>query len=178
MPLLDAFKIDRFKVDGGGGLKIKSIQRGTITISSGLTATATVNAVDLSKAVLFHNGATSESAGGCNSPIIELTDATTITATRSYSTATGAVNYTLVEFEGLEKITMGTFEFTNSPSTLTIDEVDLGKTILLVNGKTGGGNDAAAAYYRLELTDATTITGYKGQSTATFTVGYILLTFK
>ena len=44
---------------GGGGLKIKSIQRGTITISSGLTATATVNAVDLSKAVLFHNGATS-----------------------------------------------------------------------------------------------------------------------
>ena len=163
---------------GGGGLKIKSIQRGTITISSGLTATATVNAVDLSKAVLFHNGATSGYSSACNPPIIELTDATTITATRSYSTATGAVNYTLVEFEGLEKITMGTFEFKDSPSTLTIDEVDLGKTILLVNGKTGGINDAAAAYYRLELTDATTITGYKGQSTATFTVGYILLTFK
>lgn len=163
---------------GGGGLKIKSIQRGTITISSGFTATATVNAVDLSKAVLFHNGATSGSTSSCNTPIIDLTDATTITATRDYDISTGTVNYTLVEFEGLEKITMGTFAFDNSPSTLTIDEVDLGKTILLVNGKTGGGEFNTAAYYRLELTDATTITGYKGQSTATFTVGYILLTFK
>lgn len=163
---------------GGGGLKIKSIQRGTITISSGLTATATVNAVDLSKAVLFHNGATSGSTNYCNPPIIDLTDATTITATRSSNISTGTANYTLVEFEGLEKITMGAFAFDNSPSTLTIDEVDLGKTILLVNGKTGGPNSVAAAYYRLELTDATTITGYKMQKDVIFTVGYILLTFK
>ena len=164
---------------GGGGVKIKSIQRGTITIgSSGLTATATVNAVDLSKAVLFHNGATSGYSSTCNPPIIELTDATTITATRGSASSTGKVNYTLVEFEGLEKITMGTFAFDNSPSTLTIDEVDLDKTILLVNGKTGGPNSVVAAYYRLELTDATTITGHKVQPTVNFTVGYILLTFK
>lgn len=175
MPLLDAFKLDNFKIDGASGLRVKSIQAGSITISSGSTNTTTVNAVDLNKAILFWNGGT-----GASIPIVELTNATTITATRRSYSGTSLVNYVLVELEGIKEIRMGTFEYSDSPSTLTINAVDLDKTILIANGKAGGGkdDDDESNSYRIELTDATTITGYKVQSTATFKVGYILLTFK
>lgn len=70
-------------VSGGTG----TVQRGVITIGAGqLTATATVDAVDMDTAELRHLGQT------CNPLAIELiyltlTDSTTITATRGSSSS-------------------------------------------------------------------------------------------
>lgn len=66
-------------VSGGG---TGNVQRGVITIGAGLTtATATVEAVDMDTAELRFLG-----QEDVNNPIyLELTDATTITATRSGS---------------------------------------------------------------------------------------------
>lgn len=68
-----------------GGTTIKSIQRGTITLTSGNTsATATVTAVDTTKAELQMLGANGSSNSSLNDEQIcriALTNSTTITAT-------------------------------------------------------------------------------------------------
>lgn len=73
---------------------IKSIQRGTVTIASGaLSGTATITAVDTQKAELRFMGERSTQGGS-----IELTNATTITATRTAAPAvTGVLGFEVVE---------------------------------------------------------------------------------
>jgi hypothetical protein len=65
-----------------GGRAIKSVQRGTITISNGGTSgTATVSAVNPAKAELrFHGGFGRNSGGDMLIPTITLTNSTTVTA--------------------------------------------------------------------------------------------------
>jgi hypothetical protein len=72
----------------------KSIQRGVIDITGGSTsATATISAVVMAKAELRYGGAT-----GADAARVSLTNATTITATRSNSTGTTSVSWELTEF--------------------------------------------------------------------------------
>lgn len=83
-----------------GGRPIKSIQRGTISITSSATGTATITAVDTAKTELRMLG---WSAPGTVSndfaPRITLTNTTTITATRYDSTAsTTVVSWEVTEY--------------------------------------------------------------------------------
>lgn len=83
-----------------GASKIKSIQRGTITVSiSNATATSTVTAVVTGKAELRMLGA-STASGNAEAPEVRvtLTNATTITATRSHTTNSVTVSWELVEW--------------------------------------------------------------------------------
>lgn len=84
---------------------IKSIQRGTITIpADSLTATVTINAVDMSKAIVNVTGAsnTFASSGGYAaywSTHIQLTASNTITATRgAVGSCTNTIAFEVIEF--------------------------------------------------------------------------------
>ena len=85
---------------------IKSIQRGTIAIAAGtgVSATATIAAVNTAKAVLLSGGWTGvpgSSAPGVERTKIVLTNATTVTATRvgaDSNTNQSVVAYQVVEF--------------------------------------------------------------------------------
>jgi hypothetical protein len=87
----------------GGG--IKSIQRGTISITSpNTTATATVTSVNTAKSLLTYLGQTGYYGGtgvdGISNVRIALTNSTTITATTFTIPNAGglAVSYELVEY--------------------------------------------------------------------------------
>ena len=89
---------------GGGG--IKSVQRGVITFSSSsTTATATISAVDTSKAFVLWGGAISGGSGSGTSTSnpgswdarVDLTNSTTVTATKWWSFAS-TLSYQVVEF--------------------------------------------------------------------------------
>ena len=84
----------------GGG--IKSVQRGTITVSA-TNATATINAVNLSKSTLVYLGQSgyysTTSFEGVSDVRIALTSSTQITA--STTVIPNAVNY-LVSYEVIE----------------------------------------------------------------------------
>jgi len=87
---------------GGGG--IKSVQRGVITFSSSsTTATATISAVDTSKAFVLWGGAingtsyTDASNPGSWDARVDLTNSTTVTATKWWSFAS-TLSYQVVEF--------------------------------------------------------------------------------
>lgn len=81
---------------------LRSIQSGTITVSAGTSATATITEVNLSKAWLLYNGFTTAFAGvmtdvslSCSST---LTNSTTVTAKYgSGATANAVVTYVVVE---------------------------------------------------------------------------------
>lgn len=84
---------------------IKSIQTGIITIPNNNTsATATINAVDTTKSVVLHGGARYPSSTTTNPnatlATVQLTDATTVTATVGMTTTSGNrhVAYTVLEF--------------------------------------------------------------------------------
>ena len=84
------------------GSQIKSIQRGTITISGAASATATITAVNTSKTELRFLGARTidDTANAWGTSTIELTNSTTITA-RWDSAAfanTNKVSWELTEF--------------------------------------------------------------------------------
>jgi len=79
---------------------IRSIQYGTVTMSTSATATATVSAVTVAKTALIHLGVSATSTGtpADNQIRLTLTNTTTITATR-VGTANGHhAAFCLVEF--------------------------------------------------------------------------------
>lgn len=78
---------------GVGGSPIKSIQRGVITISGGVGSATLSPAVDTTKSVLSHLGASL--TAGIGSGTLVLTNSTTIDAAMSGST--GTVAWQLVE---------------------------------------------------------------------------------
>jgi hypothetical protein len=89
-----------------GGGRIKSIQRGTITVgptgggSSISSATATITAVDTAKSIISFLGVTAGSGGGGGDARVELTNGTTVTAKcQSYGVVTTViVGYQVVEY--------------------------------------------------------------------------------
>lgn len=83
-----------------GSAVIKAIQRGTITLSgANLTATATITAVDTTKTELRYLGQTVSADVENVNCYIELTNSTTITATRNTGSATTIVSWELTEYE-------------------------------------------------------------------------------
>lgn len=84
---------------GGGGLSIKSIQRGFITISSGSpNGTLAINPVVLSKSLLFHLGQKNASTQQGLGTLLLFVDASTVMA--QMVTAPG--NTVTVAFEVVE----------------------------------------------------------------------------
>ena len=85
---------------------VKSIQAGIITIPvDNKSATATINAVDTTKSVVLHGGSrypTSTTNPDKTSVTVQLTNATTVTATVGIETTSSAdiryVAYTVLEF--------------------------------------------------------------------------------
>lgn len=79
---------------------IKSIQRGTITLASVSSNTATITAVDIAKSVLIHMGWSSDTDSAKQAVYLSLTNSTTVTANRGEAGATGTstVSYEVVEF--------------------------------------------------------------------------------
>lgn len=78
------------------GSGLKSIQKGSITLTAQTTNTATITAVDPTKAFVLLNGVTSASNGSQGA--VELTNATTVTATLG-GVGTVTFKFTVVEFQ-------------------------------------------------------------------------------
>jgi len=85
-------------IDALGGSVINSIQRGTINFTL-TTETATITSVDTSKTMLSYlgnrGGSTDVRAVSCT---IELTNGTTVTATRNDNSNSAVVSYEVIEF--------------------------------------------------------------------------------
>lgn len=82
---------------------IKSIQRGTITVSAATSNTATITSVDTTKTLISKLGSTTTVSVASYEPgrsecRVELTNATTVTAYKNTSTDSITVGYQVVEY--------------------------------------------------------------------------------
>ena len=82
------------------GAGVKSVQTGTILMSGVTSNTATISSVNTAKSVVLFGGWTTDNTSGSLlfAPYLTLTNATTVTATRSTISNTTTVSYTVLEF--------------------------------------------------------------------------------
>ena len=82
------------------GAGVKSVQTGTILMIGVTSNTATISSVNTAKSVVLFGGWTTDNTSGTLTfaPYLTLTNATTVTATRSNTSNTTTVSYTVLEF--------------------------------------------------------------------------------
>lgn len=163
---------------GGAGLAIKSIQRGTIVVANAAsTNTAAITAVDTNNAILRHLGSTIGGTDHTDSDIrLDLTNGTTITATRAGTSGAVTVSYEIVEFYPgvIKSIQRGTITTNGVASnTATITSVDTTKAECHMLGYSDNATASSAnSMTRLALTNATTVTVTCGSSAALQNTNY------
>lgn len=169
---------------GGKTPLIKSIQRGTITITGAASVTATITSVNTASAVVRMVGFTTSGTltDYQTFPRVELTNATTVTA--SVNTSPGAnsvvVSYEVIEYDPtyVKSLQRGTIALAGSSSkTATITAVDTTHTELIDCGFTTSNSGASTSTVNTDmvLTNSTTITATSVGTGANQTVGYQVL---
>lgn len=162
---------------------IQSIQQVTITIAAGSASnTATITSVDTTKACIWNQEFTSADTGNEFGEIfagVDLTNATTVTATRAISSGTAAVTVycTVIEFvsSAITSIQKGTISLVNVASnTATISSVTTSRSVAILNGWTNSSTDnfPGREFCAVTLTNATTVTGIRGTNPANTAVVY------
>lgn len=171
---------------------VKIIQRGTIALAAGVaTNTATIVAVNMNNAVVHSAGNTGDSGSasyGTDTIDLQLTNATTVTATNGQlvTTDTITVPYQVIEyFPGvLKSLQRGTITLTSgqASNTATITQVDTTRAVIVWSGcretSTNGYGTPQKVWVDLVLTNSTTVTLARFASgTFTFTVPYQVAEF-
>lgn len=166
---------------------VKSVQAGTIVIASGTASnTATITGVSLANSMIFMLGREIDTTTGPNNHCahLVLTNATTITATRQATGASGlTVGYVVVEFLPgvIKSVQRGTISLVAVTSnTATITAVNTAKSFVGNLGWTIETTDGAASRVynlRAALTDATTVTASRSLGTGTAVVSYQVVEF-
>lgn len=150
-----------------GSARIKSIQRGSITIADGTASnTATIASVVTENARLVCLGWSSTNVQQADNAFarIALTNSTTITATRGAASTGGAttVSYEVIEYEpgAIKSVQRGTFAVSSASTTQAITAVATSKSQV---DHLGFSHTSATATItltpRLTLTNSTTLTG-------------------
>lgn len=163
---------------------IKSVQRGTITITTpALSNTATIAAVDTGNARLILLGASNNDTGvhpGSIGIRIAFTNSTTITATKQQDNVdTGVVSFEVIEFVPgiIKSVQRGSITLNGVASnTSTITAVNTAKSQMDYFGT--NLDNADYLWCRVALTNGTTVTGTRVGATGNIsTVGWQVTEF-
>lgn len=162
----------------------------TITISGGsTTGTHTIAATNVALDRCYiawnhYNTSNQTTDTASDMPRMELTSATTVTATRSGTTGTVNLTGYVVQLRGdvLANVQRGTITIsaTATSNTATVTSVDLARSAVMwcgISTTNTGASDAINNAVLLDLTDPTTITASRTGSTGDVTISYFLLEF-
>jgi len=153
------------------------------------TATVTIDSVQTNKTFLIASYQTTENSDNARdgSTRVELTDSTTITATRQGTTAADSIDLVVfaITFSGNEKVQRGTLSFTDAataPESIrndSLNTVDLNLAMPWNPVLTGrmssdgtGEGDLQGAFSRLEFVNSTSIQGTRGKTGGATTASY------
>lgn len=173
---------------------IKSIQQVSIAVS-GTTNTATISSIVTGSSLLVYQGHTSTDAGGAlnfdDFGYGTITNATTITAAKQGSGASGAIIWRGVVVEYLQNFTRSQGCSTiaiadgSTSNTATIASVTTSKTVVAFTGASNANATNTALLTEIlpvaSLTNATTITAARNSTAAAGTsllAGYCYLEFR
>lgn len=155
---------------------VVNMQTGTIVLGSGVTSnTATITSVDVNNAFVVYGGVLSTTTGAESMrtvlSMIDLTDATTVTAARSLGTDSATVAYTVIELTPgiIKQVQKVSVTSTGAATTddATISAVVLANTVSFVNGMiTGVVAQRDSNCYRSYL-NSTTVYRFERYGTST-----------
>ncbi len=172
----------------GAGARVKSIQAFSITIGSSSTSnTATITSVDTTWSHIVFNGEEGGDATDIRIGLarLDLTNSTTVTATRAAQNGTRSltVKGMVVEWEpdsvkSVQQLSI-TVSAGSSSNTATITSVDTTKSVIFHAGNTGGSStEIRSAQASMGLTNATTVTASRANTTNALTVTGAVVEFK
>lgn len=162
-----------------------AVQYGTITMGAAVGSnTATITSVDTTKAAIIYLGLlTSTNINGNTYSNIELTDSTTVTASRASTSSSVTVSFCVVEFttaviKSAQQRSVSLSTNSTSP-TDTITSVTANNTMLFYGGVNSAVSAANSAMHYLTLTNGTTVTlPRQGTSTSTRVIKYCVVEFQ
>lgn len=145
---------------------VDSIQQGSINIT-GATATDTITSVTTSRSAVVYNGHSTDDISALAQDTlatISLTNATTVTATRSNSASVVDINYVVIEFaagvtDSIQEFSILIDDGSSATGTATISSVTTARSALFAGGVHGTGSiEVNDGILHAQLTDATTVT--------------------
>lgn len=148
-----------------------SVQRGSIAIADTATSnTAAITAVDTSRSMVLVNVRSDASNNNQINALVtgELASSTSVLAERGGSSDNLTVRYEVVEFSAASGVTVQTNEVSfgaGDSTTDTISSVDTSRSWMYCSWDTADNHERAAAV-GCELTDSTTASFYRYQSTS------------
>lgn len=164
---------------------IQSTQAFEINFGSGDTSkTVTISSVDTSRSLVLLDGwhvGSNTDFRLCYSRL-DLTNGTTVTATRNTSGVALTVRGVVIQFAPgkVSSIQTGTITLSSgtSSNTATISSVTTSRAVAIYMGNITSGTIISRAACTAELTNSTTITAARGDgSSSTATVGYTVIEF-
>ena len=137
---------------------LDNIQKGTTTIASGSSSTtATITAVDPSKAFLTFTVRGDQPTPNDMMISGELTNATTVTFSRVGTFTNVTIEWSVVEFVSGVSVQRGSPTLGSSTTDIPISSVDLTRSFVLMNSRVGGGTFGASDFPRAALTSSTNL---------------------
>lgn len=155
---------------------IRALQTGTIVVTT--TATATITSVDTANTILHNVGETTPDTNLDPSRLfvtIELTNATTITGTKSTGVSAVTAGYVLQTCVPgvLQSVTRGLITMAGvATNTATITSVDTAKSHVMNLGFYTTNTTTNTGTARGALTNATTVTATQGAAASTTVLSY------
>lgn len=172
---------------GGGVSNIKSIQRGTTTLSSALSEVSkdiTVSSIDTSKTILLMTSRISTYSNGYSTALIAggyIVDDTTIRFARTNVGGNDGIEieWQLIEFKNVKTLQSGSLSISSISTNLSVSEININKSMLIFSFKYNTALDYNnyAIPTNGNITNSTQIT-FKQYSTTSKTVYWQLIEFK
>lgn len=176
---IDTNLLGNYAIDGPGGSNIKSIQRGTTTMTA-VTMNVTITGINLNAAIVKIKVKHGTNAGGPDTVKAILTTTTNLALTIGCGSAESAVvNWEIIEFYNVKSIQQGTKTFTSGGSaTQAITSVNTNKSYIEFSFTTSAYNPASDNFFiGGELTNSTTLTFTSADVTNTKTIAWQVIEF-
>ncbi len=165
---------------------VNSVQHGTVTIGNGETShTATITAVGALAWVQFNGFTCTTTTNTHNivSPRIDLTNSTTVTATRGASdTGTVTVYFEVIDATSklVESVEQGSTSFSTTSNTPTVvGTYDLTRTAIFYLGDNSTAASAVPARVcNVKMTSSTSITATRNSTATGGVVNWVIVQFK
>lgn len=163
-------------------LFVKSVQRGTVTVSAATSNTATISSVTTANSVVYLTGySTASDAPTQYACDVTLTDATTVTVTKNTSISSVVAAFVVIEFqpwviERIQDVSV-TIAAASSSNTATITSIDTARSLTFDRGATVS-SDRTDIFAYGTLTNSTTYTATRGGTTGSTVDKASIVTFR
>lgn len=148
MPSIYAYSLDQYGLDSGGGGTIKTLQRGqSVIVANYDLATATISAVDTTKAILRIQYFSNESAANRAYPLGDISNSTTLNFARTnFGTGSITIWWEVIEFENVKTIQEGTTTDSSGNAVVNINEVNTAKSMIFYSFRSVSTNQSVPIF--------------------------------